>query len=346
MTTGLMFNAKEILLRSNGLSFKDVTLVPRYSEINAENPPQLKTRITKKHLIDLPLLSASMDTITEIEMAKKMYSLGGIGPIHRYMDIEKQVGMIGALKVFNNTHHIKTPLMASVGVLESEKLRAEKLIDAGVEIILLDIAHGDCLALYKVLDFLKAKFPKVEVIGGNVATAEGARRMIEHGADGVKVGMGVGSLSMTRTFTGHGVEPLTAIALANSIASKYDIPIIADGGFKTTGDIIKALSAGASSVMLGSLLAGTDEAPGEFTDDNTKLYRGMSSLMTQESWIGDCRDSLIIEGESRMVQSRGPVERIIHEIANGVLTGMSFLGASKVEMMCEQALFMQIQPKK
>lgn len=341
----LIFKTKEILTRSTGLSFDHVTLIPRYSEITSEHLPSLETRLTKNYKINLPLVSANMDTISESIMCMKMMELGGVGVLHRYMTPERQKTELKAIIKFKEEKKLQSPVVASVGILKDEKLRAKILCDSGVQALVIDIAHGDCVAMYDFIAELKKDFPHVDIIGGNVATSDGVRRMIENGVDAVKVGIGVGSMSMTRTFTGHGVPTLTAIALANSIAGKYDIPIIADGGIKNSGDIVKALAAGASSVMLGSLIAGCDETP-ELAKDGYKLYRGMSSTVTQESWVGDMSETRIIEGESKMVPNHGPVENVVRDLSHGVLTGMTFLGAKSIEEMKDAARYIEIPMKR
>ena len=177
----LMFSAANILNRSLDLTFDDVLLVPRYSEISSRKHPILKTQITKNYSIDLPVITANMDTITETEMACKMASLGGIGSIHRFMSESEQVGMVKKIQLYLAEHNLKTPIAASIGVKEEGMKRAALLVDAGVQIITLDIAHGDSIMMLETLDFLKKKYPHVDVIAGNVATADGVKRMIERG---------------------------------------------------------------------------------------------------------------------------------------------------------------------
>ena len=337
----LMFRAHEIINRHVGLTFDDVLLVPRYSEVSSRRIPSLKTKITKNFSIDLPVITANMDTITEHQMATTMAQMGGIGSLHRFMSIEEQVNQVHIIKKFQKENNINTPIAASIGVKEEGMKRAEKLVEAGVQIITLDIAHGDSIMMLETLDYLKITFPKVDVIAGNVATPDGVRRMIDRGADAVKVGIGPGSMCTTRIITGHGVPQLSAIALAVSAAAKFDIPVIADGGLKNSGDIVKALAAGASSVMVGSLVSGTLETPGE-VKGGMKHYRGMASKSAQVSWRGEMPQGMAAEGESTMIPCKGSVINVIEELMGGLRSGMTYLGVENLKAMSEAALFMQM----
>ena len=337
----LMFNAKEITNRGIGLTFDDVLLVPRYSEISSRKHPVLKTQITKNFSIDLPVITANMDTITEVEMATAMAKMGGIGSLHRFMTEAEQVNMVKAIKEYNKAHNLTTPIAASIGVKEEGMRRADLLVEAGVQIITLDIAHGDSIMMLETLDYLKKRFPQVDVIAGNVATSDGVKRMIERGADAVKVGIGPGSMCTTRIITGHGVPQLSAIALAVKVASQYNIPVIADGGLKNSGDIVKALCAGASSVMVGSLVSGTLETPGELKG-GMKQYRGMASKSAQVSWRGDMPQGMAAEGESTQIPCKGSVVNVVEELMGGLRSGMTYIGVDNIKAMSEAALFIQM----
>lgn len=337
----LMFRAQEILNRHVGLTFDDVLLVPRYSEISSRRTPSLRTKITKNYFIDLPVITANMDTITEHQMACTMARMGAIGSLHRFMTIEEQVKQVELIKKFQKENKLTTPIAASIGVKEEGMKRAEKLVEAGVQIITLDIAHGDSIMMLETLDYLKITFPNVDVIAGNVATSDGVKRMIDRGADAVKVGIGPGSMCTTRIITGHGVPQLSAIALAVSTASKFGIPVIADGGLKNSGDIVKALAAGASSVMVGSLVSGTLETPGE-VKGGMKQYRGMASKSAQVSWRGEMPQGMAAEGESTQIPCKGSVENVIEELMGGLRSGMTYLGVDNLAAMSEAALFMQM----
>lgn len=337
----LLFSPQEILNRGIGLTFDDVLLVPRYSEISSRKHPVLKTQITKNFTIDLPVITANMDTITETEMACAMASLGGIGSLHRFMSEEEQVKQVQNIKTYLKSKNLSTPIAASIGVKEEGMKRAELLVAAGVQIITLDIAHGDSIMMLETLDYLKKRFPKVDVIAGNVATSDGVKRMIDRGADAVKVGIGPGSMCTTRIITGHGLPQLSAIALAVKVAAPLGIPVIADGGLKNSGDIVKALAAGASSVMVGSLVSGTLETPGELKG-GMKQYRGMASKAAQVSWRGEMPQGMAAEGESTQIPCKGSVVNVIEELMGGLRSGMTYIGVDNIKAMSETALFIQM----
>ncbi len=337
----LLFKANQILNRGKGLTFDDVLLVPQYSEISSRKIPKLKSRLTKNFTIETPVITANMDTITEIEMAKAMAKLGGVGSLHRFLTDEDQVKQVLELKRFQKEHNLTSPIAASIGVKEEGMARAGKLVEAGVQVITLDIAHGDSIMMLEVLDFLKKKFPHVDVIAGNVATASGVQRFIDHGADAVKVGIGPGSMCTTRIITGHGVPQLTAIALAVSVAKKHNIPVIADGGLKNSGDIVKAFCAGADTIMIGSLVSGTIETPGEIKG-GMKQYRGMASKAAQVSWRGDMPEGMAAEGESTMIPCKGPVSQVINELMGGLRSGMTYIGVDNIADMYKVSEFMEM----
>lgn len=337
---GLMFTANEIVERNNGLTFDDVLLMPRHCEITSRRIPSLKSRITKNYSVENPFISANMDTVTEERMAIAMGRLGALGSLHRFLSAEDQAQEI------KNIIKMKSEIpgliaAASVGVKEDGMRRADLLVDAGVEILTLDIAHGDSVMMLEVLEYLKKTHPHVDVIAGNVAMPDGVRRMIDAGADSIKVGIGPGSMCTTRIITGCGVPQLTAIALCVNEARKYNIPVIADGGLKSSGDIVKAFAAGAESVMLGSMLAGTLESPGEVIG-GMKKYRGMASKDAQVSWRGDMQKGMAPEGESRMIPCKGSVVDVIHELAGGVRSGMTYLNAQELADINKNALFMEM----
>jgi IMP dehydrogenase len=336
-----MFGAGEILNRDRGLTFDDVLLVPRHSEISSRRIPNLKTRVTRNYHIDIPLISANMDTITEAPMVCAMAKLGGLGILHRFMSVEMQVEQVGQIRKYFSEHNIDMPISASIGVKEDGMKRADILADTGVEILTVDIAHGDSVMMLETLSYVKKKYPNIDVIAGNVATAEGVARMIDAGADALKVGIGPGSMCTTRIITGHGVPQLSAVAMCVAEAKKHNIPVIADGGIKNSGDIVKALCAGADSIMVGSLLSGTLETPGE-VKGGRKAYRGMASKSAQVSWRGELPQGMAAEGESTTVACKGGVDNVINELTGGLRSGMTYLGVDNIAAMTEVALFMEM----
>lgn len=337
----LMFRADEILCRNKGLTFDDVLLVPRHSEISSRKTPSLSTQFTKRFKIDIPIVSSNMDTITEFDMALALAKLGGAGILHRFMSADEQVLQVKKLKKIFSELQLKTPVVASIGVKEEGMNRADLLVEAGVDILTIDIAHGDSIMMMETLSYVKKRFSHVDIIAGNIATADAAKRMIDAGADCVKVGIGPGSMCTTRIITGHGLPQLTAIALCVEEARKHNVPVIADGGVKTSGDIVKALCAGAQTVMLGGMLSGTLETPGE-VKGGQKIYRGMASKSAQVSWRGELPKGMAAEGESTLVPCKGNVENVIHEITGGIRSGMTYLGVDKVENMSQSALFIEM----
>lgn len=332
----LMFNWKDIKNRGRGLTFDDVLITPARSDIRSRRDPHLTTKLTKKISIEMPIISANMDTITEYDMAFAMNQLGGVGILHRFITTEEQATQARRLKESG----VKN-ISASVGVGEEFKSRAKLLIDAGVNLITIDIAHGHSVQMMETLKWLKDNHPQVEIIAGNMATPDAARDLIEAGADAIKVGIGPGSMCTTRIITGCGVPQLTAVALCAEVAESYGVPVIADGGIRTSGDMVKAFAAGASVVMLGSMLSGTIETPGEIKNGK-KQYRGMASRSAQDSWRGGVPEGMAPEGEATQVNVKGHVKDVILEVAGGIRSGMSYINATTIAEIREKALFMEM----
>lgn len=334
--TPLMFNWKDIKNRGRGLTFDDVLIVPARSDVRSRRDPRLTTKLTKNFTMETPVISANMDTITEFDMALAMHHLGGMGILHRFISVEEQASQARRLKEAG----VKN-ISASVGVGEEFKTRAKALIDAGTTIITIDIAHGHSIQMMETMKWLKDTYPNIDIIAGNMATPDAARDLIEAGADAIKVGIGPGSMCTTRIITGCGVPQLTAIALCAEIAEGYGVPVIADGGIRTSGDMMKALAAGASSLMLGSMLSGTIETPGEIKNGK-KQYRGMASRSAQDSWRGGVPEGMAPEGESTQVNVKGHVKDVISEVTGGIRSGMSYINATTVSEIHEKALFMEM----
>jgi IMP dehydrogenase len=332
----LIFNWKNIGQRGRGLTFNDVLIMPKYSDVRSRREPSLTTRLTKKINIDIPIISANMDTVTEDAMAVAMFKLGGLGILHRFMTIEEQVAMVHKVKEAGAKN-----ISASIGVGDESKPRAKALVQAGVNIITIDIAHGHSVQMIETMKWLKDAYPQVELIAGNLAMPEAARDLIEAGADAIKVGIGPGSMCTTRIITGCGVPQLTAIALCAEVAESYNVPVIADGGIRTSGDIVKAFAAGASTVMLGSMLAGTLETPGE-VKQGRKQYRGMASKSAQVSWRGGVPEGMAAEGESTMVTIKGLVKDVVLELTGGIRSGMSYVNATSISEIKDKSTFMEM----
>ncbi len=453
------------------LTFDDVLLVPNYSEV-LPTQVDVRTKLTKKITLNIPIMSAAMDTVTEAELAIAIAREGGIGIIHKNMSIKEQAeevdrvkrsesGMIvkpvtvkpeqtiaeaenlmkkykiSGLPVVNDEGKLvgiitnrdirfvrdfskkiaevmtkenlktvpvgttleeakgilhkykieKLPVVdengylkglitikdiekkekypnackddlgrlmvgAAIGVGEEAVRRAEALIEAGADVIVIDTAHGHSKGVISMVEKIKGLFPDVDVIAGNVATAEATEALIKAGADAVKVGIGPGSICTTRIVAGVGVPQLTAIMNCAEVADKYDVSIIADGGIKFSGDIAKAIGAGARVVMIGSLFAGTKESPGElilYQGRSYKVYRGMGSLGAMKKGSKDRyfqseveEKKLVPEGIEGMVPYRGPLADTIHQLVGGLRAGMGYCGAANIEEMRKKARFVRI----
>jgi IMP dehydrogenase len=293
-----------------------------------------------------------MDTVTESAMAIAMAKAGGIGIIHRNLPIADQVTHVKLVKNVGLAG-------AAVGVGDDGFARAQALIEAGVDVVVVDTAHGHHRAVLDAIARIKKFSPTTQIIGGNVATRAGAQALINAGADAVKVGVGPGSICTTRVVAGVGVPQITAIMEAAKACNKAGIPLIADGGLQYSGDIVKAIVAGANSVMLGSLLAGCQEAPGELVEINSvkyKSYRGMGSLGAmqsrgeQKSYSKDrymqddvlSEDKLVPEGIEGKVIFRGSVEDVVHQLVGGLRSGMGYAGAPDIETLRREGRLIQI----
>lgn len=461
-----------------GLTFDDVLLVPKYSDIRSRKDVDTSTWLTPGIRLHIPILSANMDTVTEASMAIAMAQQGGLGVLHRFMSIERMVEMvrkvkraesmvvltpltilpsasvaearhlmaeegIGGLVVVDEYQHLlglvttrdvllapdasapvstvmtprerlivarenetleaarhklythrieKLPLVdaedrlaglitvqdivkiqehphatkdglgrlrvgVAIGVKPEEIERAQACVEAGADLLVLDIAHGHSEHALRMVRALKQRFPNMPLMAGNVATAEGVRDLVKAGADAVKVGVGAGSICTTRIVTGCGVPQLTAIAECAAEGHRLNVPIIADGGMRTSGDVTKALAAGASAVMLGNMLAGTEESPGPEVvrqGRRYKIVRGMASLtanvqrrrlerneedVEEEEW-----SEVVPEGVEALVPYRGKVKDILHQIVGGVRSGMSYVGAHNLPELWEKAEFIRITP--
>lgn len=332
----LMFDWRNIPERSRGLTFDDVLLLPKRSDVRSRRDPSLKSKLTKTIDLEMPIVSANMDTISEAPMAIAMAKLGGFGPIHRFMTIEDQVSQLRVVREAG-----VAVVGASVGVGEEARARAEAVVTGGANVVVVDIAHGHSVQMLEMIKWLKDTFASLQVIGGNVAMPDAARELAEVGADAVKVGIGPGSMCTTRIITGCGVPQLTAIAMCVQALEGTGVPVIGDGGLRTSGDVVKALAAGASTVMLGSMLSGCIETPGEI-QGGRKQYRGMASKAAQASWRGGVPQGMAAEGESRFVSVKGHVDSVLLEISGGIRSGMSYLNAVTVPEIREKARFMEM----
>ncbi len=328
-----------MLNATKGITFDDVILVPGYNGIRSRQ--DVTTSVTiKNHTFDIPIVSANMDSITGDRMANFMCSVGGLGILHRFMSIDENVAM------FRRCHNRKN-IGFSIGVGPQALERAEALVAEGGEICCVDVAHGHSKETNRTIRLLREKFKNnILIIGGNVATYAGADYLAAAGADVIKVGIGPGSVCTTRIKTGYGVPQLTAIMNC----ARVDCAIIADGGIRTPSDVVKALAAGADMVMLGGMLSGTDEAPGEIrerTKPNGEIYRykqfrGMASREAQEDFMGAMSEWKTAEGISLEVTYRGSARNVIQDIVGGLRSGLTYCGANDIRALQRKAEFMEI----
>lgn len=302
------------------LTYDDIQLVPSYSEVSSRKEISLKTIVSSRYSIDIPIVASPMDTICEYQMAEKLMSLGGVGCIHRFMSIEEQVGIVSKLSEKRSI----LPIMAAVGANGDFLERSVELVVAGVNIILIDVAHGHHKNVKDAIQKIKQLDPNLDVIAGNIATAQAAKDLQDWGADGLRVGIGGGSLCTTRMKTGFGVPNVTCLQEITNVAN---VPVMADGGIRNSSDIAKALALGASSVMLGSLISGTEESPGQIIEKPNglyKRYRGSASLETKVAHGQEARN---VEGESTIIPYKGGVKFIIEGLLDGVRSALSYGGA-------------------
>lgn len=338
-------------INSTALTFDDVLLVPAYSEV-LPREVSTKARFTRNISLNVPIVSAAMDTVSEKAMAIILARKGGISVVHKNMGIEAQARQIREVKEYP-AEGDKIPCLdaegrlrvaAGVGITADVLDRVTALVEAGVDAIVLDSAHGDSHGVVEALRKIKAVYPELDTVVGNIATAEAAVRLIEAGADSLKVGIGPGSICTTRIIAGVGVPQISAIYDVAKAAEGSGVPVIADGGLRYSGDIVKALAAGGDSVMIGSMFAGTDEAPGEIFEENGrkfKSYRGMGSVDamkagSRDRYFQDGEDStkkLVPEGVVARVPYKGSVGDIIYQLVGGIRSGMGYCGAADIDAL-------------
>lgn len=316
---------------TSSLSYDDVLLVPQYSSIVSRSEVDISSALSEQHQFSIPIISSPMDTVTEAKMAIAMSDFGGLGVVHRYNTIAEQVNIAREIK----DNRPQSPTAAAIGISGDFLERATELVtNGGVSILCLDVAHGHHILVKKALNKIKQSFGKdVHIMAGNVATRRAFEDLAEWGADSIRVGIGGGSICSTRIQTGHGVPTFQSICDCYHANTSRDVKIIADGGIKTSGDIVKALAAGADFVMVGSLLAGTSETPGTVYQDNNpntrpyKSYRGMASPEAQRSWRGRTSS---LEGVSVTVPFVGSVNPVVEKLVVGVRSGLSYSGATNI----------------
>jgi len=318
------------------LTYDDINIVPKYSEVEHRDKIDISTQFTKKIKLDLPIVSSPMDTITELDMAREMMEWGGVGVVHRFMSIEEQAEIMEKLCYMPDSDHIliknNLPRCAAVGVTGDYLERAQELINNGCNVLLIDVAHGYHKLVGDAIEKIK-NIQGVEVVAGSVATREAVQYLCEKGADAIRVGIGNGSLCETRIRTGVGIPQVTALLDCVAVADTFGCPTIADGGVRNIGDVCKGLACGADTIMLGSLLSGTKESPGEIekvgkwpNEQLYKKYRGSASLDSKKS-RGDNKN---VEGNHKVIPYKGKVKRIIGDIQEGISSAFSYVGANNI----------------
>jgi len=329
------------------LTFDDVTLAPKYSEI-LPTEVNTSTHLTNNLKLKVPLLSSAMDTVTESKMAISLAKAGGIGVIHRNLDIKKQILEIKKVK------KQKLIVGAAVGAGPNEFDRAKAIIKEGVDLIVVDTAHGHTKKVGEIIKFIKKfKNNKIALCAGNIATPEAAKFLIKLGVDIVKVGIGPGSICTTRLVAGIGVPQLSAILSVRNGLKNKNVKIISDGGIKYSGDLAKAFAAGADAVMIGSLFAGTDEAPGKLIKKNGKLFksfRGMGSVGAMNKGSADRyfqvkqkdTSKYVPEGVEGFAKYKGDVRSIIYKLIGGLRSSMGYLGSKNITKLRIKPNFVKI----
>ncbi len=349
-----------------GLTFDDILLLPGFADFSRQDI-DLSTKLTKKITLSAPFVSAPMDTVTESGLAIALSKAGGIGIIHRNLSVADQANEVAKVK--------KEGLLvgAAIGTSVGFEERVKALITAGVDVVVVDSAHGFSKPVVETTAFIKKTYRTVEVIAGNIATFEGAQALIDVGVDALRVGMGPGAICTTRIISGMGVPQITAIVETVRAGKKAGVPVIADGGIKYSGDITKALAAGASTIMMGSFFASALEAPGKvialtkeqvphrflsiFSDTVTsykfKEYRGMGSIgamekgatiKSEDEFHGkNYKDRVLVaEGVEGLVPIKGTVQELIDQSCGGIKSGMYYVGAKTIGELWEKAKFIQI----
>ena len=330
----------------DSLTFDDVTLRPQYSSV-LPTDTSTSVNLTKKLVLKIPLLSSAMDTVTESKMAFSLSKLGGLGVIHRNLSITEQVTEVNKVK------KKKGLVGAAVGVSDQDIERAQELSYNNVDLIIIDTAHGHTEKVRKTIKKIKKRIKNSLLCAGNIATAKAARFLADSGADIVKVGIGPGSICTTRLVAGIGVPQLSAVIEVKEALKKHKTKIISDGGIKFSGDLAKAIAAGADAVMIGSLFSGTEESPGKVFKKKGKLFknfRGMGSVGAMSVGSADryyqkkFKDlsKFVPEGVEGIVEFKGSVEKIIYKLVGGLRSSMGYLGAKTIKDLQKKGDFVKI----
>ncbi|WP_255197340.1 guanosine monophosphate reductase [Halorarius litoreus] len=324
-----------------GLSYGDVLLVPKRSPVDSRSDVDLSTTLTPNVELENPLVSAAMDTVTEADLAIELSRAGGIGVLHRFLTVDEQAAQVREVRADGEQ------VAAAVGINEDYVDRSAALVEAGVDALVVDVAHGHLERTLDAVAALHREFPDVDLVAGNVATPTGVEDLAAAGADCVKVGIGPGSHCTTRKVAGAGVPQLTAVDDCAEAAADHGVTICADGGIRTSGDAAKALMAGADTVMLGSLFAGTAEAPSEIVVvDGTRYKRSRGMATTAAAEARDDKEASVSadEGVEAMTPYKGPVADVVAEFCGGIKSGLSYCGGHTIPEAREKAEFIRVAP--
>ncbi len=329
------------------LTFDDVALVPKYSDV-LPSEVDTSTKLTNELKLKIPILSSAMDTVTESKMAIAIAKAGGIGIIHRNLDIKKQIIEIKKVK------KKKLLVGAAVGAGPKEFKRAEEILKENLDMVVVDTAHGHTKKVAEIIKYIKRiKKKKTALCAGNIASVEAAKFLIKLGVDIIKVGIGPGSICTTRLVAGIGVPQLSAILEVRNGIKKSKVKIISDGGIKYSGDLAKAFAAGADAVMIGSLFAGTNEAPGKLIRKNGKLFkifRGMGSVGAMNKGSADRYfqskqtnlSKYVPEGVEGLAKYKGRVDKVIYKLVGGLRSSMGYLGSKQIKFLRNKPKFVKI----
>ena len=328
-------------LAKNDICFDDILMVPQYSEVVSRSSVDLKMLIGKDTWLDFPVIASPMDTVCEKEMAIAIAESGGIGIIHRFMSAKKQINMVEEVHRYKD---LGLPVGAALSSTFVEE-HVEKLVSAGATMLLIDTANGHSkMAIDAVIRLKNIVGDFVHIMAGNVSTIEGYISLDVAGADSVRVGIGGGSMCTTRIVSGHGIPTLSSIINVREAKDKFNLNagIVADGGIRNSGDIVKAFAAGADAVMLGSMLAGTEETPGDLYfqgDKKFKSFRGMASKEANKD-----KDIAVAEGISTIIPHKGSVKDVIKDIKGGIGSGCSYSGVDFLHDLHKESLYIKVSP--
>tara|TARA_B100000989_G_scaffold207506_1_gene157252 strand:+ start:2280 stop:3359 length:1080 start_codon:yes stop_codon:yes gene_type:complete len=328
------------------LTFDDVLLLPKYSKV-LPSDANINLQLSKNIFLGVPFISSAMDTVTESKMAIAIAQEGGIGIIHRNLNIKDQSKEVKKVK------DKKLLIGAAIGTNQEDLERAKSLITNGIDLIVIDTAHGHSEKVLKIISKVKKVIKNIPICVGNIATGEAAKKLYNSGADIIKVGIGPGSICTTRMVAGIGVPQISAIMEVKKALNKKKIKIISDGGIKFSGDIAKALAAGADAIMMGSIFAGTDESPGKKLRSKGKIYkiyRGMGSIGAMSAGSSNRyfqknfhdKSKFVPEGVEGRVEYKGKLSKIIYQLQGGLRSSMGYIGAKNLEEINKKAKFVKI----